>query len=129
MAEAVEDVADGLARRHLLAQSGDRQEGTAGGLGGDPSIGERGLEFGVGLGLGIGDLAEVVGQAGARAFSLVAATGGEGVEAADAGAEFVQAGMDGVAAPTEGGLRAAGGPAAVGTGHLSLVPPPLAWLP
>ena len=41
--EAVEDVADGLAGRHLPGQFGHGQQRLADGPGGDPGVGERGL--------------------------------------------------------------------------------------
>ena len=94
-------------------------------MSGEAGVGQRGLEFGVGLRLRVNDFADLVGEFGAGLLGLVTASVGEGVEAADAAAEFVEAGVDGVAAPPERGLGQAGGAGAVGVGHLGLIPPPL----
>jgi len=124
-AEAVEDVADGLAGGHLPGQLGDGQEGVADGLGGDAGVGERGLELGIGLGVRGDEAADVNFHLGVPVLGGRPPPRLEMLDAADARTEFVQAGGDGVASPPEGGLGQAGGTAAVGVSHLRLEPPPL----
>ena len=123
--EAVEDVADGLTRRHLPDQFGDGQKRVADGLGGDPRVREWGLEFGVGLGVRIDQSADVPFQFGAQFFGRFPPPELVGVEAPDARAEFVQSGVDGVPPPPEGALGVAGRAAAILIRHLGLKPPPL----
>ena len=62
---------------------------------------------------------------GGHRLGRLAAEGLEVLDAPDAGPEFVRAGADGVAPPAEGGLGAAGRPAAVLQGDLGLEAPPL----
>jgi len=58
----------------------------------------------------------------AEVFGLFASAKVRGVQATDAGAEFVEAGVDRSPSPTEGRLGFAGGTVAVFGGHLRLEP-------
>ncbi|QJX00117.1 hypothetical protein FTUN_7741 [Frigoriglobus tundricola] len=129
VAEAVKDVADGLTGGRLPVQFWDGQEGLADGRGGDPGEGERGLEFGVGLGVRIDQPADVLLQRRVLLLRGRPPPRHEILDAADAGAEFVTAGVDGVASPPtpspECGFGEAGRTAAVRVGRVGLDLPPL----
>ena len=105
----------------ILSASGSAADG----LGGDPGVGEGGLELGIGLGVRIDQAANVVLQRGVEFLGRLPPPRLERLDAADAGAKFIQAGVDGVTPPTEGSLGEAGGTAAVHVRHLGLEPPPL----
>jgi hypothetical protein len=122
VAEAVENVADGLAGGDYAAQFGDGQQCLADGLRGDAGVGEGGLELGVGLGVRLDQSADVFLQSRMQLLGGRAPAGRKVVEAADAGAEFVQTGVDGIASPAESGLGQPGGSAAVPMCHLGLKP-------
>jgi hypothetical protein len=93
-------------------------------LGRDADVGEWGLELGVGLGLGFNDSMNVFGEGWAAVLGLLAAAKVAGVEAANAGAEFVESGVDGLASPAEDSFGLACRRAAILHRHLSLKTPP-----
>lgn len=70
-------------------------QGVAHGRGGDAGLGEGGLESGVGLGGPLDEAVDVCGESGATLFGSLGAAELVRVEAADAGAEFVESGEDG----------------------------------
>ena len=95
VAEAVEDVAESLAGRDMARQFGNGQQGLADGFGGDAGVGEGCLELGVGLGVRIDESANVLFQRGMEFLGRLASPQFVSVLAADAGAKFVQSGVDG----------------------------------
>ena len=81
---------------------------------------------GVGLSLGVGEAMDVLLEFRTEFLGLPAAAEVGGVKAADAGAEFVDPGIDGITPPAEGRLSLAGGAVAVFVGHLRLeLPSPM----
>jgi hypothetical protein len=101
-------------------QFGDGQQGFPNGLRGDPGVREGALEFGIGLRVWIDETADVVLQFRMEFLSGGSSTGLEILDAADAGAEFVESSVDGIASPAEGGLGESRGTSTVGVGHLGL---------
>ena len=99
-------------------------QGVADGLGRDTRVGERGLELGVGLGPGLDEAVDVPGDGRAAMLGPLATAEVVGIEATDTGAEFVEAGLDGITPPTEDLLGATSGAVTILEGHLGLEPPP-----
>jgi len=95
----------------------------ADGLGRDPRERQRGLELRIGLALGIDEAANLFFDCRAAFFGRFASAKVVGVEAANAGAEFVESGLDGSASPAENGLGAAGRAATVFIGDFGLESP------
>ena len=63
-------------------------------LGGDPSVRERSLKLGIGLGLGVDQTMDVLFEFRAEFFGLFAAAKFINVQAENARAEFVEPGVD-----------------------------------
>jgi len=123
VAQTVEHVADGLAGRHAARQVRPGEQGVADELGGDPGERPVGLKLGVGLGLGIDQPTNVAFDFRTKRLGLFASAQVAGVEAADAGPEFVASGGDRVPSPTENHLGLAGRPVTVLAGGFRLKPP------
>lgn len=125
VAQAIQDVADGLAGRHLPGQFGNGQQRVTDRLGREPGVGERGLELGIGLSVWIDQPPDVLLHFGVQVLGGRAPARLERFQAPNPGAEFVQPGMDRVPTPTERGLGQTSGSAAVRVRHLGLEPAPL----
>src|SRR5512135_3478665 len=99
-------------------------QGTADGFGGDARVGERGLELGIGLGVGFDQVANVVSQLGVILFGGVSPALGVPIETGDPGAQFVEAELDGLSSPAEDAFGLTRVAVEVIASDLGLEPPP-----
>ena len=121
IAEAVQDVRYGAGRgNRLIGSGGVGNQMLVNGRGRDPGVAERGVELGVGLRVRFDQDVDLLDQFGVVIFGLVSSAAGEVVEAADAGAEFAEAGRDGVTSPAEDLFGASWPTVAVLDGHFGL---------
>ena len=128
LADATQAIAEAVQQVRHGARCGNRLIGSVGvgdqmavnGRGRDPGVAERGVELGVGLRVRFDQGVDLLDQLGVVVFGLVSSAGGEVVQAADAAAEFAEAGRDGVASPAEDLFGASWFAVAVLEGHFGL---------
>ena len=121
IAETVQDVRDGASGgKRSVGPRGVGDQLVVNGGGGDARVAEWGVELGVGLRAGFQQGMDLLGHLRVVVFGLVPAAGGEVVETANAGAEFAEAGRNGIATPTEELFGAAWFARTVLEGHLGL---------